>query len=608
MAEERKCSECGVPLPADAPQGLCPQCLMKVGLQTGEQTEHNSSPEKQGVPPVGAKPPSGFVPPEPAELERQLPQLEILELLGQGGMGAVYKARQKQLDRIVALKVLPAEVGQDATFAERFTREACSLAKLNHPQIVSVYDFGQTKEGLYYFIMEFLDGANLRQVMRAGQLKPQEALAIVPQICEALQYAHEEGIVHRDIKPENILLDKKGRVKIADFGLAKLLDRPATMYTLTDPAQKMGTPHYMAPEQIEHPHDVDHRADIYSLGVVFYEMLTGELPLGRFAPPSQKVRMDVRLDEVVLKTLEKEPERRYQHASEVKTDVETIRFTDFQARAERSGAAVSSDSIEAIRQRVWIPAAGLMVSGIFDCVAMVGAVIGVLVKLVQQGFALRGSMFGFMPGAIELIVIGILAAPGTLVVLGAYNMMRLRSHRISVVGSVLAVLPFLPGAIIGLPMGIWALVLLMKQEVKAAFGQKDMDVSIPPKIREFVVSTVEEVKAAVSREKTEFGKLSSEKNPGEPKPIAETQGKGLGMAIASFVLGLVSILIVFTSTGFATRFSFGFTTIFLAVFFGVMAIKNIKNYRNHLAQMCFAIAGLLFALISTISLLNRMAW
>ena len=172
--------------------------------------------------------------------------------------------------------------------------------------------------------MEFIDGTDLRRVIRSGALSPDEALAIIPQICEALQFAHEEGIVHRDVKPENILLDKKGRVKIADFGLAKLLDRPATVYTLTQAGQRMGTPHYMAPEQIEHPGQVDHRADIYSLGVVFYEMLTGELPLGMFAPPSKKVQVDVRLDRVVLHSLEKEPERRYQHASEVKTDVETI--------------------------------------------------------------------------------------------------------------------------------------------------------------------------------------------------------------------------------------------------------------------------------------------
>ncbi|MFC1781824.1 serine/threonine-protein kinase [Planctomycetota bacterium] len=187
--------------------------------------------------------PSGFVPPEPGELAEQFAQLEIVELLGQGGMGAVYKARQRELDRLVALKILPPQVGTTEAFAERFTREARSLAKLNHPHIVTVHDFGRTAKGLYYFIMEFVDGTDLRQAIQSGSIKPIEALAIVPQVCEALQYAHEEGIVHRDIKPENILLDKRGRVRIADFGLAKLLDKPPTAYTLTHAQQKMGTPH-----------------------------------------------------------------------------------------------------------------------------------------------------------------------------------------------------------------------------------------------------------------------------------------------------------------------------------------------------------------------------
>jgi predicted Ser/Thr protein kinase len=263
-----------------------------------------------------------FVPPNPEELARYFPHLEILELLGQGGMGAVYKARQSGLDRLVALKILPFEAGQDPAFTERFGREARALARLNHPNIVSVYDFGQVG-GLYYFIMEYVDGVNLRQLLLQGQLQPAQALQIVPQICEALQFAHEEGVVHRDIKPENILLDRKGRVKIADFGLAKLLGRSNDSH-LTGPYQVMGTMHYMAPEQVDNPLQVDHRADIYSLGVVFYEMLTGKLPLGRFAAPSQSVKVDVRLDDVVLKTLEREPERRYQHASDVKTQIETI--------------------------------------------------------------------------------------------------------------------------------------------------------------------------------------------------------------------------------------------------------------------------------------------
>ena len=242
-------------------------------------------------------------------------------------MGVVYKARQKRLDRMVALKILPPNVSRDAAFSERFTREAKALARLTHPNIVSVHDFGQT-DGLFYFVMEFVDGMNLRQLLNTGRLSPKEALAIVPQICEALQFAHDKGIVHRDIKPENILIDKTGVVKIADFGLAKIVGLEAKDQTITSARDVIGTPHYMAPEQIEHPQDVDHRADIYSLGVVFYQMLTGELPIGRFAPPSRKVQIDVRLDEVVLRALEKEPEHRYQHASDVKTQVETIAQTE----------------------------------------------------------------------------------------------------------------------------------------------------------------------------------------------------------------------------------------------------------------------------------------
>jgi hypothetical protein len=182
-------------------------------------------------------------------------------------------------------------------------------------------------QALNYFLMEYVDGPNLRQVEQAGKLSPREALQIIPQICVALQFAHDEGIVHRDIKPENVLLDKKGRVKIADFGLAKILGQEQQDLRLTGLKDVMGTPHYMAPEQVETPQEVDHRADIYSLGVVFYEMLTGELPLGKFQPPSNKVSIDVRLDDVVLRALAKEPERRYQQASALRTEVETIAGT-----------------------------------------------------------------------------------------------------------------------------------------------------------------------------------------------------------------------------------------------------------------------------------------
>src|SRR5208337_2653123 len=306
------CPNCRKPLPPDVPLGLCPECLIKSGFPT--EGGGGASGEAAG---------GRFVPPPVEEIAQLFPQLEILGLIGKGGMGAVYKARQPALDRFVALKVLPPAVGSDPGFAERFNREARALARLNHPNIVAVHDFGKTGP-LHYLIMEFVDGTNLREVERSGKLSPEQALAIVPQICEALQFAHNEGIVHRDIKPENLLIDKRGRVKITDFGIAKIVGATPGKVSLTGVKDVVGTPHYMAPEQIEQPQTVDHRADIYSLGVVFYEMLTGELPLGKFAPPSKKVQIDVRLDDVVLHTLEKEPERRYQQASQVKTDVEAI--------------------------------------------------------------------------------------------------------------------------------------------------------------------------------------------------------------------------------------------------------------------------------------------
>jgi tRNA A-37 threonylcarbamoyl transferase component Bud32 len=316
------CPKCGKPLEAGAPQGLCPACLMLGAFPTG--------PDADGKSPR-------FVPPTLDELAPKFPQLEILEFIGQGGMGAVYKARQKELDRIVALKILPPDIGQDAAFAERFTREAKALAKLNHPGIVTIYDSGRA-DGLYFFLMEFVDGVNLRELMHGESISTREALAIVPQICDALQFAHDQGIVHRDIKPENILLDRRGRVKVADFGLAKIIggnspeSAPAAggaagASLQTEVSKVMGTPQYMSPEQIHAPGGVDHRADIYALGVVFYQMLTGELPGKPLEPPSHKVQIDVRLDAVVLRALEKKPELRYQQVGDVKTMVETIATT-----------------------------------------------------------------------------------------------------------------------------------------------------------------------------------------------------------------------------------------------------------------------------------------
>jgi predicted Ser/Thr protein kinase len=389
-------------MPAGALAGLCPACLLAQGVET-EPAETRARVR--------------FEPPKLAEISRLFPQLEVLELLGAGGMGAVYKARQPALDRLVALKVLPAGGGLGST--ERFNREARALARLSHPNIVGVHEFGQV-EGLHFFIMEFVDGANLRQLEKTARLAPREALQIIPQICDALQYAHDEGVVHRDIKPENVLVDRKGRVKIADFGLAKIADPDPAAARLTVEGQVMGTPHYMAPEQVERPLAVDHRADIYALGVVFYEMLTGDLPLGKFAPPSRKVQVDVRLDEIVLRALENDPERRYQQASEVKSQVENVTnhpASAAAATADRTNAA----SEEPLDPRIptdrclgWLGVAlqveragkwHLRWSGIW---ALFGIMLGLLTLLAAfipaAGAGPMGSVFGLAGFCIRMIL------------------------------------------------------------------------------------------------------------------------------------------------------------------------------------------------------------
>lgn len=275
-----------------------------------------------------------FQPPSAEELAAMFRQFDKIELIGAGGMGAVYKARQKELDRYVALKILPREISSNPAFSELFAREAKALAQLNHPHIVTIYDYGRTGD-LFYIVMEYVDGVNLRQLIAGDRISPREALAIVPQICDALQYAHDKGVVHRDIKPENILIDREGRVKVADFGLAKLLDAHSDTKggaaihgegtIISKDGKTMGTPAYMSPEQLSAPGSVDHRSDIYSLGVVFYQMLTGQLPEEPITPPSRRVSVDVRLDEVVLKAMDGRRERRFHHASEMKTALSAVK-------------------------------------------------------------------------------------------------------------------------------------------------------------------------------------------------------------------------------------------------------------------------------------------
>jgi serine/threonine protein kinase len=456
------CPHCGAALAADSPEGLCPRCLLQDGW-----------PEQAAsAPPNGTTPyPGSFVPPSPEELARHFPQLEILELLGQGGMGAVYKARQRKLDRLVAVKILPPDWGKDPAFAERFDREAKALARLTHPHIVTVHDFGES-DGLFYLVMEYVDGANLRHILQQGRLEPAEALAVIPQICDALQYAHEEGVVHRDIKPENILLDSKGRVKLADFGLAKLLNRPRAVFTLTGSRQVMGTLDYMAPEQRSHPQEVDHRADIYSLGVVFYEMLTGELPLGRFAPPSRMAGVDARLDGIVFRALEREPERRYQRFTEVKADLESLRA----GAARPLGAIRNREGVEtaapsAARSQVVPPAAGLIFTGLL---VFAQGVFGAAFLLTEAPDALRE---GGIINAIVMVGLLLVTAVAAVIVLGGVKLIRLESYTWPLFAGIWAMLSFPYAWIIGLPFGAWTLRVLRKPEVRAAFrrGRHESD-------------------------------------------------------------------------------------------------------------------------------------
>jgi serine/threonine protein kinase len=478
-ASAQNCPQCGAPVPPHAPGELCPRCVMTMNL--GPETALTDD-QKDAAPP-----------PAPTDLAPHFPQLEIIECLGRGGMGVVYRARQPQLERFVALKILAPERIADPRFAERFQREAKALAQLSHPNIVTIHDFGQAG-GFFYLLMEFVDGVSLRHLLEGERISSREAMAIVPQICDALQYAHDDRIVHRDIKPENILLDRQGRVKVADFGLAKLVGTealtPALSHPmgeggasapaegtlpsagLTDAGKVMGTPQYMAPEQREHPTEVDHRADIYSLGVVFYQMLTGELPGKPIEPLSRRVQVDVRLDEVVLRALEKEPERRYQQVSQVKTAVETI----------ATSATVATLLNDAVLHQIQVAAIGLLAAGILKFQTVILNYV-FAPHLTLAKFTTFGLLLFWLSDLLSSLVLPALA------IFGALKMKRLEGYGWGLAAAFLTIVPsirpfltllYVPaGAVrlfnfvlpaISLALGLWALIVLSRDEVRAALG------------------------------------------------------------------------------------------------------------------------------------------
>jgi hypothetical protein len=536
-----RCPACGTQLPTDTPEGLCPGCLLRCAVNSPVSAPANGS----GVAPGPRAP---FVPPTPAALAPHFPGLEILELIGVGGMGAVYKARQLKLDRVVALKILPAEWGRDPAFAERFGREARALARLSHPHIVHVHDFGEAG-GHFFLLMEYVDGVNLRQLLLTGPLQPQMALQVVPQICDALQYAHEEGVVHRDIKPENILLDKRGRVKIADFGLAKLVGPAHVSFQLTGTHQVMGTLDYMAPEQRLRPQEVDHRADIYSLGVLLYEMLTGELPLGRFEPPSRRAGVDGRLDEVVFRALERDPARRYQHASDVRADVESVaghgpaRPAAAPPPLWRGPAAALAEEIQL---QVNGPAVGLGVCAVIGLIHW--GVIGAACAFSMLDHYFRGAWrpetYFFSWSAFLLVAVVILGL-ALFLLNGARRLRQCRDHAAVVAAVIVTMLPWSVHWPLGLAVGAWCLVVLSRPAVRAAFAanlrrQRAAGPAGPP---------LERVRSFLGALRSQF--VARPARPGEPGGAAQRPAPGwLPAAARQRVNGPAVGLMVTAAVGF----------------------------------------------------------
>lgn len=421
MTQNKNCSKCGNEfLAANETDSACPKCLAQFVMEpTAVNSQSPSGISNEPILSIGSK----------------LGQYEIRAMLGRGGMGTVYKAFQPMLDRFVAIKILPAKLAVDQEFTTRFNREAKALAGLSHPNIVGIYDIGQAGSQ-FYFVMEFIEGVTVRELMAQGKLPAQEALKIVPQLCEALEYAHSEGVIHRDIKPENIMIDKKGRVKIADFGLARIVRGDIRIDPVTRTQEVMGTLDYMAPEQRMKSKDVDLRVDIYSLGVVFYEMLTGELPIGKFEVPSRKVQIDVRIDDVVMKTLEREPSKRYQRVSEVGTAVSEIMSGTY--RRVSSSGRYSNMSVASLVLSL-IPLAITQLLGIIFGILAIRKINRSAGQLKGTGLAVAGIVLSVIVGLVAVPTLLAIAVPSILMSSSAYQNQDDLPWHLKILGSMVSI-------------------------------------------------------------------------------------------------------------------------------------------------------------------------
>jgi serine/threonine protein kinase len=358
MKTTQSCRECGQPVTSDALLGLCPQCMMKAGL-------HASAKATIGVAP------DAFVEGPETETKAFIPgtklgyfgDYELLEVIARGGMGVVYKARQSSLKRIVAVKMIRSGELADEAEVRRFHTEAEAAAQLQHPNIVAIHEIGE-HQGQHYFSMDYVKGKNLAQIADGKPVAPRPAAEWLKAIAEAVQFAHQRGVLHRDLKPQNIMMDAAGRPRVTDFGLAKNL---AGDSTLTDTGAVMGSPSYMSPEQALGRNDlIGPASDVYSLGAILYELLTGRPPFhGKSAvdtmsqvvndepapPRSLNSEAPVDLESICLKCLEKEATRRYPTARELETDLG--RFLDGEPVQARPANALRK-TISWFRRHRWV--------------------------------------------------------------------------------------------------------------------------------------------------------------------------------------------------------------------------------------------------------------
>src|SRR6188474_2673608 len=340
----RPCPKCGWEIPADAPEGGCPGCLLESGLrlldeeavvqQARDGPGHSDEPAR-----VATK--SERL----AEMLGELGDYELLDEVGRGGQGVVFRARQKSLNRTVALKVISLGQWASKVHLKRFRREAEAAASLQHPGIVPIYEVGE-RNGQCYFSMQFVEGGQLDEVVRREPMPIRRVVELIVKVAGTVHYAHEHGILHRDIKPGNILLDKNGEPHLTDFGLARLVEHGSTV---TGSLEVMGMPSYMAPEQaVGNNAAVSSATDIYGLGAVLYELLTGQPPFAGGTtyetiklvldteprrPRLLNPKIDRDVNTICLKCLEKDPKRRYSSALALAEDLERwLKHEPIQAR------------------------------------------------------------------------------------------------------------------------------------------------------------------------------------------------------------------------------------------------------------------------------------